>query len=350
MGWERVGGVLCPGLDALPSLRSPGTPRDRPTAVECPRMLPTELTAQWLTRVLYAGGFAGPHSAAECARTAVVRRIDSCVDVSNDGTVFRLSVSYGAARGRPVEATLNDSDQAFRLPKSYILKLYDNTQGPTLSARGNDEQVSGSASIRPCSTPAHVPVCYWSCIVPPSNCRLEPQVKVHDVTLLQWLREEQWCALDPNIKRRNALDAIARRQAAKQLRQEQREERWRRQMNDDNTDNSTNEDDTDSSSESDDTADEADLLTPDEAGWDYFVDDEGERIEIYDRYYDQLRSVLGIRANIVEYLRILERPILEKDSVIEARHIDTLMNARQKCLDLTAPRQLGAAILLEDIR
>jgi hypothetical protein len=52
-----------------------------------------------LTRVLYAGGHLGPQAKLEAARSAIVHSIDSSEDISNDATVFRISVTYGVARG-----------------------------------------------------------------------------------------------------------------------------------------------------------------------------------------------------------------------------------------------------------
>jgi hypothetical protein len=199
--WERVGGVLCPGLESLPRLRVCGTPRDRPSAVECVPMMPTHLSAAWLTRVLYAGGHMGPRSANPRSHTAIVHDIQSCTDISGDATVYRLTVTYGEHSRRPdsvasvccltslalagrsrcscaasgVARGGQMSEQVMkeaRLPRSFILKLYDSP--PTTTARSNHQSVLMSPSRAP--TPAHVPICFWSCldVRPPPSRSVRP--------------------------------------------------------------------------------------------------------------------------------------------------------------------------------
>ena len=206
MGWTVIGGVLCPGLESLPRLRVAGTPRDIPAAVECPLMLPTDVCASWLTRILFSGGYVGPQSPVAATHGCMVHAIESMTDISDDGTVWRIKVLYGVARG----TRLDPKDQlAARLPDSFILKLYDDT--PTMTARGNNDSMMSRAP-----TPAHVPICYWSCLNTPHGAGVMPLVDPTTVSLLSWLADEEWCAFDPEIKRRYAREAKAVRRCTKQ--------------------------------------------------------------------------------------------------------------------------------------
>ena len=213
--WVKIGGVLCPGLESLPRLRVCGTPRDQPASVECPLMLPTDLCASWMTRVLFAGGYIGPQSPVAATHGAMVHAIESMTDISDDGTVWRIKVTYGVARGTRLDP---ESQLAARLPDSFILKLYDDT--PTTTARGHNDSMLSRAP-----TPAHEPICYWSCLTPPVGAGVMPLVDPSTVTLLSWLRDEEWCAFDPEIKRRYAREARERRQAERARRQAEREAR-----------------------------------------------------------------------------------------------------------------------------
>ena len=164
MPWTVIGGVLCPGLDALPRLRVCGTPRDLPAAVESPPMMPNDVSAAWLTRGLFAGGHIGPQAVVPEVHGAMVHAIDSVDDISDDASVFRIHVQYGVARGKKLDAAARS---AARLPDSFILKLYDDS--PTMTARGHNQEMISRAP-----TPAHLPVCYWSCldVRPPLSPRL----------------------------------------------------------------------------------------------------------------------------------------------------------------------------------
>ena len=213
--WVKIGGVLCPGLESLPWLRVAGTPRDQPSAVECPMMMPTDVCASWMTRVLFAGGYVGPRSPVAAAHGAIVHAIESMTDISDDGTVWRIKVAYGVARGTRLD---RESQLAARLPDSFILKLYDDT--PSNTARGHNESMLSRAP-----TPAHEPICFWSCLNPPGGAGVMPLVDPSTVSLLSWLRDEEWCAFDPEIKRRYAREARERRQAERERRQAEDEAR-----------------------------------------------------------------------------------------------------------------------------
>ena len=244
--WVKIGGVLCPGLESLPRLRVAGTPRDQPSAVECPMMLPTDLSASWMTRVLFAGGYIGPQSPVAAAHGAIVHAIESMADISDDGTVWRVKVTYGAARGTRLDP---ESQLAARLPDSFILKLYDDT--PSDTARGHNESMLSRAC-----TPAHEPICFWSCLNPTPGTGIMPLVDPSTVSLLSWLRDEEWCAFDPEIKRRYAREARERRQAEREQRRAEREARQveqqrRRDAGEDSVDEEEEDEDGDEDDEDD---------------------------------------------------------------------------------------------------
>ena len=238
MPWTVIGGVLCPGLDALPRLRVCGTPRDLPAAVESPPMMPNDVSAAWLTRVLFAGGHIGPQAEVPEVHGAMVHVIDSVDDISDDASVFRIHVQYGVARGKKLDAA---AQSAARLPDSFILKLYDDS--PTMTARGHNQEMLSRAP-----TPAHLPVCYWSCLdvralpsrpgcaylaspsdvraratQPPAYAQVMSIVDPASVSLLSFLANEEWCAFDPEIKRRQAREAKAKRESERLQRQMARE-------------------------------------------------------------------------------------------------------------------------------
>ena len=57
----------------------------------------------------------------------------------------------------------------------------------------------------------------------------------------------------------------------------------------------------------------------------------------------------GTRTDIRAYLKVLERQYIFRSGAVDQTHIDTIMANKDKCLRLTAPRMLTAAVLLEDI-
>jgi hypothetical protein len=57
----------------------------------------------------------------------------------------------------------------------------------------------------------------------------------------------------------------------------------------------------------------------------------------------------GTRTDIRSYLKVLERQYIFRSGAVDQTHIDTIMANKEKCLRLTAPRSLTAAVLLEDI-
>jgi hypothetical protein len=46
----------------------------------------------------------------------------------------------------------------------------------------------------------------------------------------------------------------------------------------------------------------------------------------------------------------MERQYIFRSGAVDQTHIDTMMANKEKCLQLTAPRGLTAAVLLEDIQ
>lgn len=58
----------------------------------------------------------------------------------------------------------------------------------------------------------------------------------------------------------------------------------------------------------------------------------------------------GTRTDIRAYLNVMERQYIFRSGAVDQTHIDTIMENKDKCLRLTAPRGLTAAVLLEDIQ
>tara|TARA_B100000519_G_C13916369_1_gene284632 strand:+ start:99 stop:398 length:300 start_codon:yes stop_codon:yes gene_type:complete len=71
---------------------------------------------------------------------------------------------------------------------------------------------------------------------------------------------------------------------------------------------------------------------------------------IHERYEKKLRNVFGTRTGIREYLKVMERQFIFRSGAVDQTHIDTILANKEKCLALTAPRMLRAAVLLEDIQ
>ena len=57
----------------------------------------------------------------------------------------------------------------------------------------------------------------------------------------------------------------------------------------------------------------------------------------------------GTRTDIRAYMKVIERQYIFRSGAVDQTHIDIIMANKEKCLRLTAPRMLTAAVLLEDI-
>jgi hypothetical protein len=76
------------------------------------------------------------------------------------------------------------------------------------------------------------------------------------------------------------------------------------------------EEDEDEDEDDDEEEEEDELGEEEEEGWDYYTTEDGKRVELYERYFDSLRGVFGARASIRDYLKLMDREILERSEVV----------------------------------
>eukprot|EP01049_Picozoa_sp_SAG25_P000496 SAG25_NODE_17_length_24192_cov_70.399452_26_plen_143_part_00 len=116
-----------------------------------------------------------------------------------------------------------------------------------------------------------------------------------------------------------------RREAARELRLAERArreaEREAREAagdfdEDDEEDDEEEEEDEDEDEDDDEEEEEDELGEEEEEGWDYYTTEDGKRVELYERYFDSLRGVFGARASIRDYLKLMDREILERSEVV----------------------------------
>jgi hypothetical protein len=124
----------------------------------------------------------------------------------------------------------------------------------------------------------------------------------------------------PRVRRQRREAARELRLAERARREAEREAREAAgdfdEDDDDEEEEEEEEEDEDEDEDDDEEEEEDELGEEEEEGWDYYTTEDGKRVELYERYFDSLRGVFGARASIRDYLKLMDREILERSEVV----------------------------------
>jgi hypothetical protein len=125
----------------------------------------------------------------------------------------------------------------------------------------------------------------------------------------------------PRVRRQRREAARELRLAERARREAEREAReaagdFDEDDDDEEEEEEEEEEDEDEDEDDDEEEEEDELGEEEEEGWDYYTTEDGKRVELYERYFDSLRGVFGARASIRDYLKLMDREILERSEVV----------------------------------